>query len=179
MRIKNIALIIATVLVPSLVLAGHGGEHHTTMFNSDFFYRVLNFSIFAGLIYYLVANPIKAFFIERSEGIANRLEEIESKLQASKNERLAAEENLAKAQEKAKEVVADALNEAKILATNIAEKNAALLSQLERQALEKQELETKKAVRNTIDDVLNNGITNDDITIDESKVISLISNKVA
>ncbi len=177
MRIKNIALIL-TILVPSLVLAGHG-EHHTTMFNSDFFYRVLNFAIFAGLLYYLAANPIKAFFVGRSEGIAKRLEEIEAKLQASKNERLAAEENLAKAQDKAKELVADATNEAKILATNIAEKNLALLSQLEKQALEKQELETKKAMRSTIDEVLNNGITNDDITIDESKVVSLVSNKVA
>ena len=177
MRIKNIALIL-TILVPSLVLAGHG-EHHTTMFNSDFFYRVLNFAIFAGLLYYLAANPIKAFFVGRSEGIAKRLEEIEAKLQASKNERLAAEENLAKAQDKAKELVADATNEAKILATNIAEKNSALLSQLEKQALEKQELETKKAMRSTIDEVLNNGITNDDITIDESKVVSLVSNKVA
>ena len=177
MRIKNIALI-ATVLVPSLVLAGHG-EHHVTMFDSDFFYRVLNFSIFAGLIYYLVANPIKAFFVGRSEGISSQLEEIEAKLQASKDERLLAEENLAKSEDKAKELKADALNEAKVLATNIAEKNAALLSQLEKQALEKQELETKKAMRNTIDNVLNDGMTNDDITVDESKVVSLISNKVA
>ena len=178
MRIKNIALI-ATLLVPSLVLAGHGEHHDVSMFNSDFLYRVLNFSIFAGLLYYLAANPIKAFFVGRSEGIANQLEEIEAKLQASKNERLAAEENLAKAEEKAKELVADAANEAKILATNIAEKNATLLSQLEKQALEKQELETKKAMRSTIDSVLNDGITNDDITVDESKVVSLISSKVA
>ncbi len=177
MRIKNIALIV-TVLVPSLVLAGHG-EDHVTMLDSDFLYRVLNFSIFAGLLYYLVANPIKAFFIGRSEGIANQLEEIEAKLQASKNARLEAEENLVKAEEKAKELVADAVNEAKILAANIAEKNATLLSQLEKQALEKQELETKKAMRSTIDSVLNDGITNDDITIDESKVVSLISSKVA
>ncbi len=177
MRIKNIALI-ATILVPSLVLASHG-EHHTTMFNSDFFYRVLNFTIFAGLIYYLVANPVRAFFVGRSEGIANQLKEIEDKLQASKNERLVAEENLAKAQERAKELVEDAANEAKILVANIAEKNATLLKQLEKQALEKQELETKKAMRNTIESVLNDGITNEDITVDESKVISLISKKVA
>ena len=177
MRIKNIALI-ATVLVPSLVFAGHG-EHHVTMLDSDFLYRVLNFSIFAGLLYYLVANPIKAFFVGRSKKIANQLEEIEAKLQASKKARLVAEENLAKAEEKAKELVADAANEAKILVSNIAEKNATLLSQLENQALEKQELETKKAMRNTLDSVLNEGITNDDITVDESKVISLISSKVA
>ncbi len=178
MRIKNIALI-ATVLVPSLVLAGHGEHHDISMFNSDFFYRVLNFSIFAALIYYLVANPIKAFFVGRSQGIANRLEEIEAKLQASKNERLLAEENLVKAEERAKEILLDAGNEAKILSANISEKNDATLLQLEKQAREKQELEAKKATRATINSLLNDGFGNDDIAVDESKVVSLISNKVA
>jgi F-type H+-transporting ATPase subunit b len=178
MRIKNMALI-ATVLVPSLVLAS-GVEHHdVTMFNSDFFYRVLNFSIFAGLLYYLLANPIKAFFTGRTEGIANQLKEIEEKLEASKQERLDAEKNLVKAEEKAKEIVADAGNEAKILSANIAEKNDTALIALAKQAEEKQALEVKKATRETIDNLLNDGFGNDDITVDESKVVSLISKKVA
>jgi len=178
MRIKNIALI-ATVLVPSLVLAGHGEHHDVTMFNSDFFYRVLNFSVFAGLVYYLAANPIKAFFTGRSEGIANQLKEIEEKLQASKNERIAAEENLVKAEDKAKEIVADASNESKILSTKIAEKNDYTLTMLEKQAEEKQALESKKATRATIDHLLNSGIESSDIAIDEEKVVSLVSKKVA
>jgi len=178
MRIKNIALI-ATVLVPSLVLAGHGEHHDVTMFNSDFLYRVLNFSVFAGLIYYLAANPIKAFFVGRTEGIATQLEEIEEKLKASENERLAAEENLVKVEGKAKEIVSDAGSEAKLLSSNIADKNETALELLEKQAIEKQSLESKKATRATIDALLNDGFANDDITIDEAKVVSLISNKVA
>ena len=178
MRIKNIALV-ATVLVPSLVLAS-GAEHHdVTMFNSDFFYRVFNFTIFAGLLYYLIAGPIKAFFVGRSEGIANQLQEIEEKLQASKDAQKAAEANLVKAESKAKEIVADAGNEAKILTANIADKNSTALSMLEKQAEEKQALESKKATRETIDNLLNNGLENDDIAVDESKVVSLISKKVA
>ena len=178
MRIKNIALM-ATVLVPSLVLAS-GAEHHdVTMFNSDFFYRVFNFSIFAGVVYYLVANPIKDFFTGRTEGIANQLKEIEEKLQASKNDRLAAEENLEKAKSKAEEIVADAANEAKILSANIAEKNDTALNILVKQAEEKQALEAKKATRETIDNLLNDGFGNDDITVDEAKVVSLIAKKVA
>ncbi len=178
MRIKNIALLTA-VLVPSLVLAS-GAEHHdVTMFNSDFFYRVFNFTIFVGTLYYLAANPIKAFFTGRSEGIANKLKEIEEKLQASKNERLTAEENLVKAEEKAKEIVADASNEAKILSVNIAEKNDYTLTMLEKQSVEKQALESKKATRATIDKMLNDGIETSDIAIDEAKVVSLVSKKVA
>lgn len=178
MRIKNIALI-ATVLVPSLVLAS-GAEHHDiTMFNSDFFYRVFNFAIFAGLLYYLAAHPIKAFFTGRTEGIANQLKEIEEKLEASKKDRLAAEENVVKAEEKAKEIVIDANNEAKMLSANIAEKNENTLTLLVKQSEEKKVLESKKATRATIDTLLNDGFENSDITVDEAKVVSLISKKVA
>jgi len=179
MRIKNIALIATALLLPSLVLAS-GAEHHdVSMFNSDFFYRVLNFSVFMGILYYLDANPIKDFFVGRSEGIANQLEEIEEKLQASKNERLLAEENLLKAETKAKEFVSDAGNEAKILSTNIADKNSVALTLLEKQAVEKQALSSKKATQSTIDALLNDGFDNSDITVDEAKVVSLISSKVA
>jgi len=178
MRIKNIALL-ATVLVPTLVLAS-GSEHHdVTMFNSDFFYRIFNFSIFAGLVYYLVASPIKDFFVGRSEGIANQLKEIEEKLQSSKDAKKDAEKNLLKAESKAKEILLDASNEAKILAENIAKKNDYALELLAKQAEEKAALESKKATRATIDNLLNDGFENDDITVDEAKVVSLIAKKVA
>jgi len=178
MKIKHIALVSAVVL-PSLLLAT-GGEHHSvTMMDSDFKYRVLNFSIFAGIVYYLAANPIKAFFKGRSEDIANQLAEIEEKLKASKNERLLAEENLVKAEKRAKEIVSDSGNEAKILSSNIAEKNENALVLLEKQLEEKQALESKKATRDTIDSILNDGFDNSDINVDESKVVSLISKKVA
>ena len=179
MRIKNIALIVTALLLPSLVLAS-GTEHHdVTMFNSDFFYRVLNFSVFVGIVYYLAANPVKEFFVGRSESIAGQLEEIELKLQASKNERLTAEENVTKAELKAKEIVSDAGNEAKLLTDNIADKNAVALALLEKQAIEKEALSSKKATQVTIDALLNDGFDNSDITVDEAKVVSLISGKVA
>jgi F-type H+-transporting ATPase subunit b len=179
MRIKNIALVVTVLLVPSLVLASGAEYHDVSMFNSDFFYRVLNFSVFLGILYYLAANPIKEFFEGRSKKIATQLEEIEAKLQALENERLAAEESVIKAQEKAKSILSDAEQEAKILSENILKKNELLLSILEKKAVEKQELEVKKATRKTINAVLDEGITTDDITVDETKVVSLISNKVA
>ncbi|CAA6802092.1 MAG: ATP synthase subunit b [uncultured Sulfurovum sp.] len=179
MRLKNIALVATALLLPSLVLAS-GAEHHDiTMFNSDFFYRVLNFSVFIGILYYLIANPIKEYFVGRSEGIANQLEEIEEKLQASKNERLLAEENVVKSEEKAKEIVSDAGNEAKLLSANIAEKNDVALTLLEKQAVEKEALASKKATQATIDTLLNDGFDNSDIAVDEAKVVSLVSGKVA
>ena len=186
MKIKNIA-ILALLIAPVMVFAstGHHVDPESTRYFKmtgrvdDFWYRVINFSIFAGIVYYLAANPIKAFFSGRSEGIANQLNEIEEKLQASKNDRVVAEENLVKAEDKAKEIVTDAANEAKLLSANIAEKNDATLSMMEKQSEEKQALEAKKATRATIDTLLNDGFGNDDIAVDEAKVVSLVSKKVA
>jgi len=179
MGIKNIALVATALLLPSLVLASGSGHDEVTLWESDFKYRVLNFSVFMGILYYLVANPIKAFFVGRTEGIANQLEEIEEKLQASKNERLAAEENLLKAEKKAKEIISDAGNEAKVIADNIAEKNSVGLALLEKQTDEKLALASKKATETTIANLLNDGFDNTDITVDEAKVVSLVSGKVA
>lgn len=177
MKIKTIALLLSLVALPTLLLAN--GEHHVTMMDSDFKYRVLNFTIFAGLVYYLVANPIKAFFSGRSENISNQLVEIEEKLNASKNERRLAEENVAKAENRAKEIISDAEKESKLLASAIIEKSENTLSLLEKQLEEKQEVEVKKATKETINAVLNDGFDNSDINIDETKVVSLISKKVA
>ena len=179
MKIKIMALMATALLLPTLVLASGAEHHEVSMSNSDFFYRVLNFSVFAGILYYLIANPIKDYFVGRTAGIANQLEEIEAKLQASKNERLSAEEDVVKAENKAKEIVSDAGNEAKILSDNIADKNAVALTLLEKQAVEKQALSSKKATQATIDTLLNDGFATADIAVDEAKVVSLISSKVA
>ena len=177
MKIKNIALLLSILALPTLVLAN--GEHHVTMMDSDFKYRVLNFAIFAGLVYYLVANPIKSFFAGRSDDIANQLAEIEEKLKASKKKRALAEENLVKAKKKAEMIISDAGKEAELLASSIAEKNENSLSLLDRQLEDKQAVEVKKAIKATINDVLSSGFDNSDINVDETKVVSLISKKVA
>lgn len=177
MKIKKIALLLSLITLPALVLAN--GEHHVTMMDSDFKYRVLNFTIFAGLVYYLVANPIKTFFAGRSEDISNRLLEIEEKLKASKQKGIVAEENLVKARKRAEDILNDAKKESKLLSANIAEKNDKSLSLLDKQLEEKQEVELKKATTKTIANLLNGGFENSDINIDETKVVSLISKKVA
>jgi hypothetical protein len=49
---------------------------------------------------------------------------------------------------------------------------------LDKQLEEKIELESRKSARETINEVLNENITNDDIVIGENRVVSMISNKV-
>jgi len=178
MKLNKITLAIAFVL-PVIAMASGSEHHEVSMSHSDFWYRVLNFSIFLGLLYYLAANPIKAFFKGRQEGIAKRFKEIEEKLNASKEAAKVAEKNLQTSKLKAEEFKKDSVVEGGILAENIAKKNADTLASMEKQATEKMEHESKKMTKDTIDTLLKDAITNDDIAVDESKVVSLISEKVA
>lgn len=178
MKLNKIALAIAFVL-PVIAMASGAEHHEVSMSNSDFWYRVLNFSIFAGLLYYLLANPVKVFFKGRQEGIAKKFKEIEEKLNASKEAAKVAEENLVASQTKADELKADSVSEGTILAENIAKKNADTLASMDKQSVEKMEHESKKMAKNTIDTILKDALSTDDIAIDESKVVSLVSKKVA
>ena len=172
------------LIVPAVLLASGGDAESSRYFaqtgrETDFLPRAVNFIIFAGILYYLLANPIKNFFKGRTEGIAGQLNEIESKLQAAKDEKKEAQTRLEESEIKAKEIIADAKAEAVILAEKIATANENELAILDKQFEEKIALEERKSAREAIDEILSENITNDDIQLDEAKVVEIISKKVA
>jgi F-type H+-transporting ATPase subunit b len=167
-----------------VLLASHGeGESSRylaqTGRESDYLPRVINFTIFAALLYYLVANPIKSFFQGRSQAIASQLNEIEQKLQAAKDEKKEAQNRLDSSKKRAETIIADAKAEAVVLAQKIASANEDDIALLEKQHEEKMALEERKSARSAIDEVLSENITDEDIMLDETKVVKIISGKVA
>jgi F-type H+-transporting ATPase subunit b len=178
-------ILLSLLIVPAVLLArgGHDGEVSRyfvqTGRESDFWPRVINFTIWIALLYYLIANPIKNYFSGRSEGIAAQLNEIEAKLQAAKDEQKEAQLRLDESAKKAAQIIEDAKHEATFLAQKISESNENELALMEKQLEEKMILEERKSARETIDGILSENITNDDIMIDSNKVIDIISKKVA
>ncbi len=178
-------ILLSLLVVPAALLASGGHDGEVTRYfvqtgrESDFWPRAFNFVIFASLLYYLIANPVKEFFKGRSEGIAAQLNEIEEKLQAAKDEKKEAQNRLKESEKKAEEILVDAKSEATLLAEKIAIANAEELILLEKQLAEKIALDERKSAREVIDEVLSENITNDDIMIDEAKVVEIISKKVA
>ena len=180
---KKIVLL-SLLIVPAVLLASGGDAESSRYFaqtgrETDFWPRVFNFVIFASLLYYLLANPIKNFFKGRTEGISAQLNEIEMKLQAAKDEKKEAQNRLEESTKRAEEIIADAKSEAVILAEKIAKSNQNDLAILEKQFEEKMALEERKSAREAIDEILSDNITNDDIMLDEAKVVEIISRKVA
>lgn len=179
---KKIVLL-SLLMVPAVLLASGDAESSRyfaqTGRESDFWPRVINFTIFAALLYYLLANPIKNFFKGRSEGIAVQLNEIEKKLQAAKDEKKEAQNRLDESKKRAEEILADAKAEAILLAEKIANANQNDLALLDKQLEEKISLEERRSAREAIDEILSDNITTDDIMLDEAKVVEIISKKVA
>lgn len=179
---KKIVLL-SLLVVPAILLASGGDAESTRYFaqtgrETDFLPRAVNFIIFIAMLVYLLANPIKDFFKGRSADIANQLNEIEEKLQAAKDEKREAQTRLDASEKKAEEILVDAKAEAKIMAEKIADANVNELAVLEKQLEEKMTLDERRSAREAIDEVLSENITNDDIMIDENKVVEIISNKV-
>jgi len=180
----NKKIVLWSFFVLPAVLLASGDAESTRYFaqtgrETDFFPRAFNFIIFASLLYYLLANPVKNFFNERKEGISSQLKEIEAKLQAAKDEKKEAQARLREAEEKAIQILEDAKKEADFLAQKILDSNTNELTNLEKQLEEKISLEERKSVREVINEILSDNITKDDINIDENKVIDIISKKVA
>lgn len=180
MKIKRLVIAVAMIL-PALLLANEGAGHYEAITgrSTDFIPRIFNFLLFAGILYYLLANPVKNFFNGRKKSISDQLKEIEAKLQASKKEKVEAEAYLEESKTKAKEIIATADKEAEVLAAKIAEDSATELKALEKQYQEKSQLEERRSIREVINEVLSSNITTADIPLSEEKVIDLIDKKVA
>jgi len=166
------------LFLPAVVFAS-GGGHDITMSNSDFFYRVFNFAIFAGLMYYLLANIVKDFFVNRKNSIESQLVEIEKRLEETKK---AKEEALVKVEEskaKAKEIIETAHKEAELVSKKIADMNVYELDLMAKNHTEKCDNEARKMNREVIDEVLSSSISSADIEISSDKVVDIVSKKVA
>jgi len=181
MKTKKIFLSLLFVL-PLFLVANEGGSGHyleVTGRVNDFVPRLFNFVIFAGLLYYLIADPIRNFFVSRREGIAEQLREIENRLQKAKEDRKAAEQAVTDSEKKAEEILRDAEKEVSVLAERYKEMGEREIQIMQQQHEERMVLEERKMQRDTIVEILNENIKSDDIPLDGHKIIDILSKKVA
>jgi len=176
--------VMALLAIPVLLLASGDNKMaeqylELTGRSTDFGPRVFNFILLVALLYYLLANPIKEFLKKRSDSIAQELAEIEKRRQASKDARIKAEEELESAKHKAKEIIEDAKAEISLIKEKIAKQTEQELVNLEKMYKEKMEIEERKVVKNTTIKVLDESISSDDIPLDASKIINIVTKEVA
>ena len=168
-RILVIMLMISTCALAS------SAEHADT----DIVQRTVNFLIFAGLIWYLVAEPVKSYFAARSQGIADELQKVQDKLNetiALKKDALA---KISDAEKFAEELAVVSKKENKILNDNIMKQCEVDLEILSKQHVALMEFEQRKMVRTVVEDVINEVLSQSSDGFDKEAMANVILKKVA
>ncbi len=146
---------------------------------TDIVQRTVNFFIFAGIVYYLIAEPIKGYFKGRTQGIAAELEKVQDRLKESKAAKEAALANIEDAKRLAEEIMSSCKKENVIINEKMAAQLEFDLNNLERQQNDIMELEKRQMVRDLVEEVLSDALSQDASVLDKDAFADIILKKVA
>lgn len=168
-------LLVMTLLVSVSLFASSGAEHGGT----DIVARTINFLIFAGILWYLLAKPIKEFFGGRAAEISARLNSVQDKLHASKEAKESAEARVEEAKAIAAELHANTEKEKAILKKQIAAQTANEIDILKKQFEDKETLAKRQMVRGVVEEILSDVTAQSTASLDKEKIADIIVKKVA
>jgi F-type H+-transporting ATPase subunit b len=146
---------------------------------TDIVQRTVNFVLFAGLVWYLVAEPVKNYFVSRSQAIADELKKVQDKLNETIALKKEALSKISDAEKYADTLAAASKKENKIINDNIMTQCDVELEILSKQHATLKEFEQRKMVRNVVKDVLNQVLTQSSNDFDIEAMANVILKKVA
>ena len=167
--------ILVTLLAMSTIALASSAEGGST----DIIQRTVNFLLFAGLVWYLVAEPMKAYFNARSQGVADELKKVQDKLNetiALKKEALA---KISDAEKYADALAISSKKENKVINDNIMVQCEVELENLAKQNISVTEFEQRKMVRTVVENVLNEVLSQSSDSFDKKAMADVILKKVA
>ena len=154
-------------------------NEHAAEGGTDIVQRTVNFVIFAGILWYLLAEPVKNFFGGRSQDIADELQKVQDRLKESKQDKEKAEAKVTEAHKLAASIVAGASNEGKILNEKILKQCDADLENMSKQGGAGMELEQRKMVRGLVDEIMSDVLAQESSALDKDAMANIIMKKVA
>lgn len=146
---------------------------------TDIVQRTVNFLIFAGIVYYLIAEPVKGYFTGRTQGIADELEKVQNRLKETKAAKEAANAKIDEAKTLAEEIMSSCKKENKIINEKMASQLETDLTNLEKQQNDIMELEKRKMVRLVVEEVLSEALGQESSGLDKGTFADIILKKVA
>lgn len=167
---------ILILLCVAAYLFASGGA---TLSGSDYIPRVVNFFIFAGILYYLLADVSKKFFRDRRKAIAEELEAVQERLKKSAKDKEVALEEVEKAKKKAEEILNTAKKEVVIIQKNYNQMLEEELKSIERQYEDMILLDRRRAEREVVADIVSELFDEGSKDMDKDAYIQTILKKVA
>jgi F-type H+-transporting ATPase subunit b len=137
--------------------AAHDEHGITPAKIQDFIWRTVNFLVFASILGYLLIKkfPVKDFFAQRSQEIAQTLSELEAKKLAAQKALKEAEARLAEVAAERNQIIQHYMEEGQLEKAKIIEKAEMVASRIKDMAALSIAQETKKAVQGLKQEVAN------------------------
>lgn len=166
-------LLLGLALAPVALLASSEGAE------TDIVQRTVNFVIFAGILWYLLADKIKAYFAERSLSIQSELDKVQDTLKASKDKVTDAEKQLEDAKKLAAEIVESAKSDIDSVKEKVSIAVDSDIANLEKNLDEMMKVETSKAKKQVVAEILEDLLKSDNIKLTQDELANIVLKKVA
>ena len=168
--------LLITVLMLSAYLFGSDAAAEGS---TDIVQRTVNFLIFAGILYYILAEPIKNYFGGRSEGIASELDKVQERLRESKSIKEAAEHKIEEAERFVNELNEITKKECKILGDKVLAQCDLDVEVMQKQSSSLMALEKRQMVRSVVNEVMGDVMSASDASMGSDAMTDILKKKVA
>lgn len=167
-------LLVLMLMISTYALASEA-EHAGT----DIVQRTVNFILFVGLIWYLVAEPAKNYFASRSQNIADDLKKVQEKLNESVALKKDALSKISDAEKYAEELKVTSKKENKIINDNIMLHCDSDLEVVSKQHTALMDFEQRKMVRDVVEDIVKETLSQSSENFDKKAMANVLLKKVA
>lgn len=171
---KRILLLGLVALAPLALFASEGAET-----NYDIVQRTVNFIIFAAILWYLLADKIKAFFANRTLSIQAELDKVQETLKASQDKVADAHKKLEEAKKLAAEIVESAKADVDSVKQKVAIAVDTDIANLNKNLDEMMKVELSKAKKQVVTEVLEELLSSDNIKLTQNELVNIVLKKVA
>jgi len=168
-------ILVFMLMISTYALASGDAEHAGT----DIVQRTVNFVLFAGLIWYLIAEPVKNYFTGRTQSIADELQKVQDKLNESISLKKEALAKISEAEKFADELAVSSKKENKIINDNMMIQCDAELETLIKQNTALKEFEQRRMVRSVVEDILDEVLSQSGDDFNKEAMANVILKKVA
>lgn len=171
----RLLFILFSIVAVSTTLLASGSGHAET----DIVQRTVNFLIFASLLYYLLADKLKAYFAGRSSAIAKSFSDVEEKIRSSKQAIDDAKSKRDEAKRLADELIVASNADAKHQAERIVENAKLEAISIQKHTSDDMDLMKRRAITEVVTNTLGGIIKNDGFGIEDAQLGEILAKKVA
>ena len=174
MKGDNLKLLIIGIVLFPMVLFASSEDVET-----DIVQRLFNFIIFAGILWYLLADKIKVFFASRTLDIQAQLDKVEDTLRESKNKVDEANKQLNDSKVLANEIVENAKNDIDSIKNKVRDAVNLEIANLNKSFEEGNIIQITREKKKVISSVLDELLSSDNLSLTEEELVNIVLKKVA